>query len=137
MEKKPVFVIHKHEATHLHYDFRLEIGRVLKSWAIPKRPSADPDVKRLAISTPNHPLSYKNFKGTIPEGEYGAGKVSIWDKGTYENLRDVSMSKSYKEGKIVICLKGKRLKGNYTLVRMKRSLQPGKPPQWLLIKMKH
>ena len=133
MAKKPLcFVVQKHDATTLHYDFRLEINGVLKSWAIPKGPSTDPSNKRLAIPTPDHALEYKDFAGVIPEGQYGAGKVTIWDKGTYANIRDdVSMSKSYQEGKIKIHLDGKKLKGNYSLIRMK-----GKDKPWLLIKMR-
>ena len=131
-KKSPCFVVQKHDATTLHYDFRLEIDDVLKSWAIPKGPSTDPSDKRLAIPTSDHALEYKNFEGTIPEGQYGAGKVTIWDKGNYENIRDdASMSKAYKEGKIKIALKGKKLKGNYSLIRMQ-----GKNKPWLLIKLR-
>jgi bifunctional non-homologous end joining protein LigD len=126
------FVVQKHDATTLHYDFRLEIDGVLKSWAIPKGPSKDPSDKRLAVPTSDHNLEYKDFEGVIPEGQYGAGKVTIWDKGTYENIRDdASMSKAYKEGKIKIALKGKKLKGNYSLIKMQ-----GKDRPWLLIKMR-
>jgi DNA ligase D-like protein (predicted 3'-phosphoesterase) len=132
MAKKSLsFVVQKHDATTLHYDFRLEIDGVLKSWAIPKGPSKDPSDKRLAVPTSDHNLEYKDFEGVIPEGQYGAGKVTIWDKGTYENIRDdVSMAKAYKEGKIKIALKGKKLKGNYSLIKMH-----GKDKPWLLIKM--
>jgi DNA ligase D-like protein (predicted 3'-phosphoesterase) len=137
MSKKPCFVIQKHAATTLHYDFRLEIGGVLKSWAIPKCPSKNPSDKRLAVPTEDHAMEYKDFEGEIPEGLYGAGKVTIWDKGTYENIREkVSMQKAYQEGKIEICLHGKKLTGNYALIRMQRSWQKDKEKPWLIIKMK-
>ena len=137
-DDKPIFVIQKHAASHLHYDFRLEVAGVLKSWAIPKGPSTDPKVKRLAMPTEDHPLEYASFEGTIPEGNYGAGTVLVWDTGTYVNLREhklsgeqISMEKSVADGKIEIRLDGKKLKGNYALIRT--GLQ-GKG--WLLFKMK-
>lgn len=128
--KMPIFVIQEHHASHLHYDFRLEIDRVLASWAIPKGPSTKPKEKRLAVETEDHPLAYAKFEGTIPEGEYGAGEVLIWDKGKYENQRDISMAKAKKEGKIEIFLHGKKITGSYALIRMDTS----KKPKWLLIK---
>jgi bifunctional non-homologous end joining protein LigD len=133
-----IFVIQKHEASHLHYDFRLEIGGVLKSWAVPKRPSSDPKIKRLAVETDDHPLAYATFSGTIPEGSYGAGIVTIWDTGTYTNIKkdtqgkDVAMRQCLKKGTIEIELKGKKLKGNYALVRMNGAQKN----HWLLIKMR-
>jgi len=132
-----IFVIQKHAATSLHYDFRLEVDGILKSWAIPKGPSKDPKDKRLAVPTEDHAMEYKDFEGEIAEGAYGAGKVTIWDQGTYENLREkISMAKAYQEGKIEICLHGKKFKGNYALIRMQRSLQKGQAKHWLIIKMR-
>ncbi|WP_424356989.1 DNA polymerase ligase N-terminal domain-containing protein [Methanocella sp. MCL-LM] len=135
---QPVFVVQKHDASHLHYDFRLEVGGVLKSWAIPKGPSSDPTVKRLAMPTEDHPVDYARFEGTIPEGNYGAGTVMVWDIGTYSNLREAkpaggqaTMEKAVSDGKIEIKLDGKKLKGNYALIRT--GLQ-GKG--WLFFKMK-
>lgn len=131
--KKPIFVIQKHDATSLHYDFRLEIDGVLKSWAVPKGPSTDPEVKHLAVETEDHPMEYANFEGVIPKGEYGAGPVMIWDYGTYKNLRDdVNMSESYKDGKIEVWLDGKKLQGGYVLIQTKMG---GKKKNWLLKKI--
>ena len=120
----PRFVVHEHEATHLHYDFRIEMHGVLRSWAIPKGPSMDDSQKRLAVLVDDHPLEYIDFEGIIPEGRYGAGPVVVWDNGTYDLLEE-------KTDKISFILKGKKLKGNFTLVRMK-----GKEKEWLLIKQK-
>jgi len=120
----PRFVIQKHNARKLHYDFRLEMDGALKSWAVPKVPSKQPDLKRLAIQVEDHDLSYIDFEGEIEEGSYGAGEVEIWDKGTYE-------IEAKRPEKIVFHLDGKRLKGRYTLLRMKW----GKD-QWLLFKTK-
>ena len=120
----PRFVVHEHEATRLHYDFRLEMHGVLRSWAIPKGPSMDDSHKRLAVLVDDHPLEYIDFEGIIPEGRYGAGPVVVWDNGTYDLLEE-------KTDKISFILKGKKLKGNFTLVRMK-----GKEKEWLLIKQK-
>ncbi len=136
-QKLPVFVVQKHDASTLHYDFRLEIGGVLKSWAVPKKPSLDPKVKRLAIPTEDHPMEYKDFEGVIPEGEYGAGTVEIWDSGTYENINtNLSLSSAWKSGKIEFCLHGKKLKGNFVLVKMHGVDSKGKEKPWLLLKMK-
>ncbi|HZW76772.1 MAG TPA: DNA polymerase ligase N-terminal domain-containing protein [Flavobacteriaceae bacterium] len=134
----PSFVIQKHDATNLHYDFRLEIDGVLKSWAVPKGPSIDPSVKRMAIPTEDHPLEYGNFEGTIPEGEYGGGTVMIWDTGTFKNLKktkddkEISLTESYKMGTLEFWLQGKKLQGGYALIKMKKG--PMKD-NWLLIKM--
>lgn len=118
----PVFVVQKHDASHLHYDFRLEIDGVLKSWAIPKGPSMNPADKRLAVQTEDHKKSYANFEGVIEEG-YGKGTVMLWDKGTYKLLE-----KSAKEIKFI--LKGKKLQGEFALVKFRP------PKNWLLIKKK-
>lgn len=121
-----VFVVHEHHATHLHFDLRLEMEGVLKSWAVPKGPSMDPKDKRLAIMVDDHSLEYGSFEGEIPEGQYGAGKVVIWDRGKF-SLK----SGSIKEGKLEFTLSGKKLKGAFVLARMS-----GKEKEWLLIKKK-
>jgi bifunctional non-homologous end joining protein LigD len=127
------FVIQKHDASHLHFDFRLELDGVMKSWAVPKGPSLDPSMKRLAMEVEDHPISYNTFEGTIPQGEYGGGTVMLWDRGTYEAEEGggvESLREGYRRGDLKITLHGKRLEGSWVLVRMKR---PGRP-QWLLIK---
>jgi bifunctional non-homologous end joining protein LigD len=127
------FVVQKHAASHLHYDFRLELDGVMKSWAVPKGPSLDPSVRRLAMEVEDHPISYNTFEGTIPRGEYGGGTVMLWDRGTYEAEDGggvESLRRGYEKGDLKIVLHGKRLKGAWVLVRMQR---PGRP-QWLLIK---
>ncbi|MBI2955100.1 MAG: 3'-phosphoesterase [Chloroflexi bacterium] len=114
------FVVQRHQASHLHYDFRLEIEGVLKSWAVPKGPPEEPKVRRLAIQVEDHPVGYIDFEGTIPEG-YGAGTVEIWDRGTFELI-------AKDEGKLVFQLQGGRLHGAYTLIRTRP------PDQWILLK---
>jgi len=124
---KSIFVVQKHHARSLHYDFRLAMDGVLKSWAVPKGPSKKPADKRLAVLVEDHPLEYAKFEGVIPEGEYGAGKVEIWDSGTWEpisNLKDWQ-----KEGKLEFTLHGKKLKGDWVLIQIKNN-----PKNWLLIK---
>ncbi len=149
--RKLTFVVHKHDATTLHYDFRLEIGGVMPSWAIPRGPTLDPTVKRLAIQTPDHPLDYRHFEGVIEEGKYGAGPVMIWDGGTYipevevskgvrEEVRDPEegekvMKEGLKKGEIKFLLEGKKLKGSFALVKTK-GFPPGVKDAWLLIKHK-
>ena len=125
------FVVQKHWATRLHYDFRLELEGTMKSWAVPKGPSYDPSDKRMAMPTEDHPIAYNRFEGTIPAGNYGAGKVIIWDKGTWIPLEDPR--KGYREGKLKFELRGHKLHGHWTLVRMKGRGDRGKDP-WLLIK---
>jgi DNA ligase D-like protein (predicted 3'-phosphoesterase) len=109
---KPIFVVQRHDARNLHYDFRLEIDGVLKSWAMPKEPPKDAGIRRLAIETEDHPLAYADFEGEIPEGEYGAGKVEIWDRGIFELLK-------HEDKEILVTLDGKELRGVYVLVRTK------------------
>ncbi len=120
----PGFVVHEHHATRLHFDFRLEMEGVLKSWAVPKGPSMNPKDKRLAIMVDDHALEYGSFEGIIPEGSYGAGAVVIWDKGEYELLRG-----NVKEGRMEVLLSGRKLKGAFAMARMS-----GKEKEWLLIK---
>jgi DNA ligase D-like protein (predicted 3'-phosphoesterase) len=123
MSKGKTYVIQKHAATHLHYDLRLEMDDVLKSWAVPKIPPTEAGIRRLAIAVEDHPIEYASFEGNIPEGEYGAGSVEIWDRGTFTLLER-------KEGKITVDIHGERLNGVYYLVRLK----DGK--NWLFFKKK-
>lgn len=127
---QPAFVIQKHWASTLHYDFRLEINGTMKSWAIPKGPSLDPSVKRMAVQVEDHPVSYSQFEGEIPSGQYGAGKVIIWDKGSWESFGDPE--KGYICGKLDFALRGYKLQGRWALVRM--AGKQGKQQPWLLIK---
>jgi len=123
VSKRRIYVIQKHAATHLHFDLRLEMDGVLKSWAVPKEPSTLPSVKRLAVQVEDHPVEYASFEGTIPEGEYGAGKVEIWDKGTYKLI-------DRKEDKLIVEIDGAKLSGVYVLVRFKDK------KNWLFFKKK-
>jgi len=126
------FVIQKHAARRTHFDFRLEHDGVLKSWAVTKGPSLDPSQKRLAVRTEDHPLEYGGFEGVIPKGEYGGGPVMIWDEGTWEPIGDPD--EGLKKGDLKFRLNGKRLKGDWVLVRMKKDRTGGKRENWLLIK---
>lgn len=129
-------MVQEHQARNLHYDFRLEADGVLKSWALPKGPTADPAQKRLAMPTEDHPLEYENFEGVIPEGEYGAGEVIVWDAGTYDNQsrdpggRAISVAEAIERGHVSVDLHGKKLRGGYALTRMRRRGRQG----WLLVK---
>lgn len=132
----PLFVIQKHDASTLHYDFRLEVDGALKSWAVPKGPSTDPRERRLAQPTEDHPLDYADFEGVIPAGSYGAGTVLVWDRGSYRNLRaeddddGASMLQALEEGKVEVWLDGEKLQGGYALIRIDDA-----DDRWLLIKM--
>jgi DNA ligase D-like protein (predicted 3'-phosphoesterase) len=135
-QKNPIFVIQKHDASTLHYDFRIEVGGVLKSWVVPKGPSTDPRDKRLAMPTEDHPLDYANFEGVIPSGEYGAGTVVVWDTGAYDNITKkdgeaIPIEQALQDGHVVIRLHGKKLAGGYALQRTGR----GDDKRWLLVKV--
>jgi bifunctional non-homologous end joining protein LigD len=121
----PKFVIQEHKATHLHWDFRLELDKVLKSWAVPKEPPKEEGIKRLAVQVEDHDLNYISFQGTIPKGMYGAGTVKIWDKGTFKLIERT-------DNKLEFELKGKKLKGRYELVRFDKA----GPKAWLFFKKK-
>ncbi|HVO72780.1 MAG TPA: DNA polymerase ligase N-terminal domain-containing protein [Ignavibacteriaceae bacterium] len=134
-----IFVVQKHDATNLHYDFRLELDGVLKSWAIPKGPTLNPLEKRLAMMVEDHPFDYKDFEGIIPEGQYGAGRVIVWDNGTYhaKNIPDgkeneKALRDGLEKGDLKFILNGKKLKGEFALVKMKTAQKNA----WLLIKKK-
>jgi bifunctional non-homologous end joining protein LigD len=127
---RSIFTVQKHQASHLHYDFRLEIGGSLKSWAIPKGPSLDPGVKRLAIEVEDHDLAYADFEGVIEEGRDGAGAVLVWDTGWVEPVgKTRSLTAMWEKGVLEFILHGRRLRGSFAPVRM-----TGPPRQWLLIK---
>jgi len=126
------FVVQKHQASHLHYDFRLEWRGVLLSWAVPKGPSPNPSVKRLAMQVEDHPVEYGGFEGTIPEGQYGGGTVMVWDRGTWEPESE-NVDAALEAGDLKFTLRGKKLKGSWVLVRTKGRGSSSKP-SWLLIK---
>lgn len=135
--KGPIFVVQEHKATSHHFDFRIEVDGVLKSWAVPKGPSTDPRDKRLAMPTEDHPLDYADFEGVIPENSYGAGAVIVWDRGRYDNLTEKDgetqpIADALEAGHALITLHGKKLKGGFVLQRVAR----GDDERWLLIKMK-
>ena len=135
---KLAYVVQKHAASHLHFDLRLELDGVMKSWAVPKGPSLDPAVKRLAMQVEDHPIEYNKFEGTIPKGEYGGGTVMLWDRGTYTYGGDddvdpvEGLRRGYAKGDVKFILRGKRLQGSWVLVRTRRG--DPKRAQWLLIK---
>lgn len=137
--RAPRFVIQKHDASSLHYDFRLEAGGVLKSWAVPKGPSTDPREKRLAMATEDHPLSYGDFEGVIPEGEYGAGPVIVWDAGTYRNLSEeggteIPVEEAVDRGHVKVWLEGTKLRGGWSLRRT--AIGRSARAKWLLVKLR-
>lgn len=133
--KLPIFVIQKHRASHLHYDFRLEMEGVLKSWAVPKGPSYDPTNKRLAMMTEDHPYDYASFEGVIPEGNYGAGNVIIWDNGTWELIEPADDPvMALKSGKLTFRLNGKKMFGEWALVKIRGRGSSERGNEWLLIK---
>ena len=134
-ETKPIFVIQEHDASSHHFDLRLEIDGVLKSWTVPKGPSTDPGDKRMAIATEDHPLDYADFEGRIPEGQYGAGTVLIWDRGTWTNITEKdgktrSAKEALEQGHLLAWLDGEKIRGGYALHRT-----GGSDSNWLLIKM--
>jgi DNA ligase D-like protein (predicted 3'-phosphoesterase) len=134
--KAPIFVIQEHDAATHHFDFRVEADGVLKSWAVPKGPSTDPRDKRLAVPTEDHPMAYADFEGVIPEGEYGAGTVLIWDAGAYENITKkdgevLAVPDALANGHLLIRLHGEKISGGYALQR----IGEGEEERWLLIKM--
>src|SRR5690606_25472349 len=139
-KKHLTFVVQKHDASRLHYDFRLEMGGVLKSWAVPKGPSTDPQTKRLAMMVEDHPMDYRLFEGVIPKGQYGGGTVIVWDEGTYEPIESFSSKKEQEKhllnelakGSVKIRLHGRKLEGEYALVKTQGMGENG----WLLIKHK-
>jgi len=133
--RQPIFVVQKHAASRLHYDFRLEINGVLASWAVPKGPSMNPAEKRLAVMTEDHPLEYSDFEGVIPKGQYGAGTVMVWDRGSYESENRIPVEEQLARGKIDVTLHGNKLRGGFTLLETgQRSTGGRRAKNWLLIK---
>lgn len=128
---EPMFVVQKHHATSLHYDVRLEVDGVMKSWAVPKGPSLDPANKRLAMQVGDHPMEWNSFEGVIPRGEYGAGTVIVWDVGVYESLSDKTMAEQLERGHVRVKLDGHKLCGGWVLQRT----DSGDRPKWLMIKL--
>lgn len=128
-----IYVVQKHKARQLHYDFRLAWGGVLRSWAIPKGPSLDPSVKRLAVETEDHPFDYSSFEGVIPEGQYGGGTVMVWDRGTW-TPDDPEVDSALRRGELKFTLHGKKLKGSWLLIRTRGYAQSPAQRTWLLIK---
>lgn len=126
---EPIYVIQKHDASHLHYDLRLEFDGVLKSWAIPKEPPLRTGIKRLAVQTEDHPIGYATFEGSIPEGEYGAGNVEIWDSGSFKPLKRT-------DTKIEVNIKGTKLKDGYVIIKLKPRKGEKRDVNWLFFKMK-
>ncbi|MFF0001092.1 DNA polymerase ligase N-terminal domain-containing protein [Streptomyces avermitilis] len=141
-EEEPRFVVQIHDASTMHFDFRLQVGDVLKSWSVPKGPSTDPGDKRLAVPTEDHPLEYEEFEGVIPEGEYGGGTVIVWDHGTYRPLshdrrgRPVPFDEALERGHATFWLNGSKLRGEYALTRFRGGQDGGKGEAWLLVKLK-
>jgi len=137
----PIFVIQKHDASNLHYDFRLEVDGTLKSWAVPRGFSTDPSEKRLALPTEDHPLEYSEFEGVIPEDEYGGGTVMVWDAGLYRNLKSddggepVPLSDQISEGHVTVWLKGEKVAGGYALTRTSGGDGGQDDERWILVKM--
>jgi len=137
-DRNPIFVVQEHAARSHHFDFRLEVDGVLASWAVPKGPSTDPRQRRLAVRTEDHPLSYADFEGEIPEGEYGAGKVIVWDAGPFENRSrdddgdEIPLAKALRRGHAEVWLEGRKLRGAWALLHAKLG---GEAKNWLLVKV--
>src|SRR6185369_3516866 len=134
--KRRRFVVQKHAATRLHYDFRLELDGTFKSWAVTRGPSLDPQDRRLAVEVEDHPLDYGDFEGTIPKGEYGGGTVMLWDRGYWLPEGNENIDEALRKGELKFVLAGDKLQGGWVLVRMKHDRDGGKRNNWLLIKHK-
>ena len=132
--RRSIFVVQKHDASRLHYDFRLATNGVLASWAVPKGPSMNPADKRLAVRTEDHPLEYAKFEGVIPPGQYGAGTVMVWDLGEYESPENQPIEEQLARGKIHVALRGEKLRGAFALVKIERRSSSSRRDYWLLIK---